>query len=356
MSDVQQALDQLTVDQDSRADSLSVRSHLSDNARGSDDEDAVPRENLRAVLAAKAAANAEKEALEEREREERRRREDEEAYARTRRENGLVEGLQLSDESEDEEDGSGQGVAQLSGVGSSAAPASFSNALDTPSLSTPAKRSVENRPRADTTTSIYPESIDSSSPPPLPLLSVAHDSGDHVGQQFDSVAPAATGDKSSPKAAGAVVAGIAGVAGAAAFVASSSTREPSLPPSDPSPPASTTPIVFPDTATAPLLASSSPKPPAPAPLRAVTEQATSPPASLPSANQSRSSSRFERAPLTADTSPPESTEGPGNASGKDLPYDPRTWVVEDVLEWGIQKGFDALTLSKFKGVLRLEGE
>ena len=49
MSDVQQALDQLTVDQDSRADSLSVRSHLSDNARGSDDEDAVPRDRKSVV-------------------------------------------------------------------------------------------------------------------------------------------------------------------------------------------------------------------------------------------------------------------------------------------------------------------
>ena len=85
-----------------------------------------------------------------------------------------------------------------------------------------------------------------------------------------------------------------------------------------------------------------PAPSAPAPI----------PASPPSATQSRSSTPATSAvPLgssvltTATTAPPSASE---QDDAKELPADPMTWDVEDVVAWAKQKGFDALTVSKFE--------
>lgn len=119
LNQVQQALDRLQVERQRGKDSASVRSRVSQVTRGSDDEDdsgvingngpngTSPSKgmggNHRAALAARAVENAERAAREEQERAEQRRRADEEAYAKARSE-GLVEGLQLSDESESEDE------------------------------------------------------------------------------------------------------------------------------------------------------------------------------------------------------------------------------------------------------------
>lgn len=50
---------------------------------------------------------------------------------------------------------------------------------------------------------------------------------------------------------------------------------------------------------------------------------------------------------TSDTSPRSSMGGK-------LPQDPRVWTVDQVMEWGRSKGFDALTLSKFQGVICMD--
>ncbi|GAA5871266.1 hypothetical protein JCM8547_007237 [Rhodosporidiobolus lusitaniae] len=156
----------------------------------------------RAALAAKAMENAEKAAQEERERIEKRRKEDEERYEAVRRD-GLIEGLELSDESDAEEGFSplmGQkpfGAAaveekedeekevlqegkeaaqQVVPVGGEAVPASATHG-QRPSLPETVSSSdsldvkkPELRPRADTQPSIYAESTysQSSSVPPVP--------------------------------------------------------------------------------------------------------------------------------------------------------------------------------------------
>ncbi|GAA6039658.1 hypothetical protein JCM8097_002239 [Rhodosporidiobolus ruineniae] len=93
---------------------ISVHSRISTLTRDYDDDDddgedgvrrpALPADGAahRAALAARVGQNAEKAAQEERERAARRKKEDEEAYERVRRE-GLIEGLQLSDESDEDE-------------------------------------------------------------------------------------------------------------------------------------------------------------------------------------------------------------------------------------------------------------
>ncbi|GJN88147.1 hypothetical protein Rhopal_001104-T1 [Rhodotorula paludigena] len=154
-----------------RRDSVSETS-LHSRIDEDDDDDAASVSNVqrpadgpahRAALAAKAAENAEKAAQNERDRAAQRKKEDEERYERVRK-SGLIEDLQLSDESDDEE----QEV--LSPLPETAA--------ETPSVDVvPAH---ESRPRADTQTSTYAESVYStrssnppaSSPPTVPAVDV----------------------------------------------------------------------------------------------------------------------------------------------------------------------------------------
>ncbi|GAA5835372.1 hypothetical protein JCM11251_005217 [Rhodosporidiobolus azoricus] len=80
-------------------DAISLHSRADEPVRRPEDGAAH-----RAALAARAMENAEKAAQEERDRQERRRKEDEERYLEQQKQQGLIEGLQLSDESGDEEE------------------------------------------------------------------------------------------------------------------------------------------------------------------------------------------------------------------------------------------------------------
>ncbi|GAA5948231.1 hypothetical protein JCM3775_001731 [Rhodotorula graminis] len=87
----------------------------------------------------------------------------------------------------------------------------------------------------------------------------------------------------------------------------------------------------------------------PPPAQAVSAPAAASPSSP---TQSRSSTPATSAvPLsssvltTATTAPPSASE---QGDAKELPADPMTWGVEDVVVWAKQKGFDALTVSKFE--------
>lgn len=124
MNEVQQALDRLQVERQTSVrsvkDSVSMRSADRGSLRtrgdeGSDEDDTGPinghgtssndgmGSNHRAALAAKAVANAEKAAQEAAARAEQRRQDDVAAYEKARSE-GLVDGLQMSDESSEEEE------------------------------------------------------------------------------------------------------------------------------------------------------------------------------------------------------------------------------------------------------------
>ncbi|BGP37512.1 hypothetical protein JCM10450v2_001417 [Rhodotorula kratochvilovae] len=138
----------------------------------------------RAALAARAMENAEKAAQEERERAERRRKEDEERYENVRK-SGLIEGLQLSDESDEEgDDDEAEGPLALPVTAEAPAGevAELKDEAERPVLpGTVSTTSIdglpppETRPRADTQTSVYAESVysNNSSIPPIPSPPVA---------------------------------------------------------------------------------------------------------------------------------------------------------------------------------------
>lgn len=408
--------------------------------------------NPRAVLALKAAKNAEIAAREQRERAERRRVEDEAAYAAARGENGLVEGLQMSDESDMEEEDqllpvsrslakrtpSISSAKEVPG-GDATAQAAAVEVVSPPFLAIPtsaafpslAAMAVDDevhsvRSRAGTVNSVYADSIHdspSSAPlpfdgnefvlPPLPVSSPLFvttpsspyvtpppsdkPSADPTPVASASTTPQPNGHAFSPLTAlPAVGAGIAGAAAATAVaVAGASSLSAAFQPHTPDPTTSLpdeaqhilyspTPVAPPPSFTAAPVAGPSPTRPDRAngsdarrsspPSHISTSHAAlasatgrsdyvpSPAASLTSGTHSRSSSRLGTAPLTAastgtgETSPRESTSGSGLGTsgvvgGKLLPYDPRVWGVEEVVEWGRLKGFDALTLSKFQGAL-----
>ncbi|KAM0751536.1 hypothetical protein T439DRAFT_212506 [Meredithblackwellia eburnea MCA 4105] len=460
MNDVERTLGQLQLGvSHDKSDATSFRSKASRDDRQSDDEGETsgPVSNPRAVLALKAQQNAEREAREEKERAEQRRKDDEAAYAATRGDSGLIEGLQLSDESDlDEEDlrhlPVGRAITKQPSIGSvSGAPVPPADGapipedaveeLSTASLAAPViSRTADGdttdddrhsvRSRANTIASVYPDSTagDASPPPPLPSSSPFFTSpalgtstaepsapSSPVPEQKVNGSPALNGSPkpSSPSLSGTALEAVgAGFTGAAAVVAAAAVAggsalkkgEDSLKDKTPSPQPhvslpsqaeavlkAPSPIIpSPALTSLPVVALSADhlaKPvappattveaargtptPTPAALNAHTYQAApispikgadftdSPAASLTSETHSRSSSRMGAAPLTAastgtaETSPRESSfggfNGPQALGGpKALPYDPREWGVEEVVEWGRSKGFDALTLSKFQ--------
>lgn len=423
--------------------------------------------------------NAEKDQQEERERIERRRKEDEEAYERVRSE-GLIEGLQLSDESDEEEErfsplisqgelASPPGKAQKEGeeeakevVASAgeAVPAVLSPSVavsppptdlltaDRPPLpetisSNDTLETAEEgeeageadrpdlRPRADTQPSIYAESTYSTtsssaapplpSPPqvlaepapapvpvggvavvtstpsapvtPLPAASTASGTVDKPEEEdsvLSTLRDAAT-STTTTIAAGATAA-VAGLGAAIASAGHNPAREASPEPETqtgsaapiavpkearsvladvaeeevvaapvdisaaetaPQPPVSSTPIPHPaplgiDTSLSSSAASSS----APPSSSAVIASAAGAGGIAPSVTASPSSAAFSRS--TAGTSAPASESGTGGKrEGKELPADPMSWDVQEVVEWARQKGFDKLTVSKFEGALFL---
>lgn len=383
-SDLQQTLDQLKVDHNQSAtlpDSASFRSRLSqvsrDGGRNSDDED-LPR-NPRAMLAAKAAANAEKDAKNERERDraEMTRQKQEDAQ---RREGGMASGIQLSDESEEEE----EPVPE----------ARHSEVRDEPIVevlsATPPPPQEDDtvppnafRPRvnsANSATSVYPDeplTPNHANAPPLPTFTPSASANSlsplpapipTSSRHFDLDSLSSDSKVGTGKAA--EIAGLAGLAsvGAAGLAATHSSFKTS-----PNPTATPSLIMIPAIvpSTIPVndnngkrFVDASPIFDSPRPLSATvpTPPVISPSASMASIPHSLESSRQGHAPAgtaTGDTSPRTSSYGGTagkswapieTASGKDLPYDPTTWGVAEVCEWGKAKGFDDLTLSKFQGM------
>ncbi|KAK4699662.1 hypothetical protein P7C70_g6597, partial [Phenoliferia sp. Uapishka_3] len=435
MNDVERSLGQLEVSPNKRGNAASIRSGTSRDERNSDDEGTGPVSNPRAVLALKAAAYAERDAKEEKERAEQRRAADEAAYAAARGELGL-DSLQMSDESDadDEEDmmprpnplASTNRAPSFSSVNSNRANVGISKnrgsdeveVLASPtvqttlptsytstSLSTPATRDTDSaslRSRADTVASSnYAESTHEAipslpstdrSPFLVPSRSLSHTDDEQPATSQPRQTSFGVSLPSASTAIEAVGAGIVGVASAVGITSlaqsssppSATTSEPatsSLPKTAESILRPTTPL----TLAAPLTLTSSP-------LATTDQQHLSQPNSLeghramtptpiatslhspngalngaggatysPSASvASRSSSRLGTAALTAasngtgDTSPRDSAFGGTMnsalmmASLKALPYDPRTWGVEEVVEWARAKGFDPLTVSKFQ--------
>ncbi|GAA6048147.1 hypothetical protein JCM3770_003684 [Rhodotorula araucariae] len=433
----------------------------------------------RAALAAKAVENAEKAAQEERERAARRKKEDEERYESVRQ-SGLIEGLQLSDESDDEGDDEGDDEAEAplplpvtenapAGEGAELTDVAVRPALPG-TVSTAINDGIalpETRPRADTQTSSYAESVysNSSSVPPVPspgaagaaiipspsiaaasvkpvpppaaeialpaspVLDIAEPTttkGDETPRSSHEPPSSASGaglvdtlKSTTESAAGAITAGAAGLVAAATTAVAAAgvglgsdqpkeethTAEPVAaqpheelvalpeeanavldtgtsattaappPPEETAVPAQLVEDV-PALSSAPVQATAddaaiesytqtdvdSAPAPVPAPLPAVVPvTATTPPPAPPppatqpaspaSANHSRASSpATSAAPLsasfvTAATTATAPTSEKGDA--RELPADPMNWSVEDVVDWGKQKGFDDLTVSKF---------
>ncbi|GAA5891794.1 hypothetical protein JCM5296_001863 [Sporobolomyces johnsonii] len=372
----------------------------------------------RAALAQKALENAEQAAREERERAERRKREDEEAYERARNQ-GLIEGLQLSDESDDEDD-MGPSIGAFHIMNGAAAAAENRPALSkTTSLSSSLGTELNGsrRPRADTQPSIYAESTysNNSSIPPVPSaalapadipapLSRSPSRSSSRSPVVTATSSFATQDQqphhtvldslkvSTGAAAETVGAGIVGAAAAAAGLSSqheqqdrSATPEPArsvtpstILPSEAAPVVQASTSALPESLSAfpaatfiasgsldfdhprtplplPAASAAAPKTPkhVPTPLPLSTSFSSVAASSSPAAShtsgltQSRASSRMGTA-ATGETSPGASVNGAGpEKDGRVLPKDPLSWTVDDVVEWGRQKGFDALTLTKF---------
>ena len=323
--------------------------------------------NHRAALAQKAMENAEQEAREEQERAERRKKEDEAAYERVRNA-GLIEGLQLSDESDEEEEIMTGGYPSANGSSLSREVSKEEENRLSPHKTisrTSSNASNRGRDRANTQPSIYAESTysQSSLAPPLPgSPSVPPLPGSTVtaadvllGSTSHDLSPVQTREEPATTST------------TQDFAEPPRSVSPS-PPLPPLPPASEpaeslreapsrphTPLPVPVPVTSESLASPiTPKhvpAPLPIPTQAVSLPAASPTTSHASGlDQSRASSRLGTA-LTGETSPGASVRGIGSDAEalKNLPSDPVTWTVDKVVEWGRVKGFDGLTLGKFSG-------
>ncbi|GAA5977063.1 hypothetical protein JCM11641_001289 [Rhodosporidiobolus odoratus] len=381
----------------------------------------------RAALAAKAMENAEKAARQEREKAERRRKDDEERYERTRE--GLIEGLQLSDESESEDEGheadqrepfsalrargqtkAAEGAkeaakevvadggeaaptvsvspAPLTGGGASLRPP-LHDAFSSSSSLGAAQEQHELRPRADTQPSVYAESIYSTtssaapplpspaaivaSQPPSPAKSVVAPLPTSSSTESSSVAaPVADALEGLRSAASTTTAALAGVATAAAAGVglAVSDRQPSpepavrasepdlakpamhaaLPKDEAEQTALPVDIAAAERAPSPIHSVySQPKPrtPSPHPPPAPIHTATPVTAVAPSLTASPASLAFGTS--TAATSAPPSETGKEGGLARDIPVDPLTWSVEDVVTWAKSKGFDKMTVGKFEG-------
>ncbi|KAK4052151.1 hypothetical protein OIV83_002446 [Microbotryomycetes sp. JL201] len=394
-----------------RRDSTSVVSIDQSSMRTKDDDEsdeggvAQTGAGHRALLAAKAQENAEKEAREEQERKERRQKQDTEAYERARRE-GLIEDLQLSDESDDE-----QGA--LAPAAAASLPNTQKEAIHgatvepTPNITQATslnEQQSDTRPRADTETSAYAEStysVTSDAGLAPTLEPVARDPVEDEQEVLGGVDEKPTSEEptaadSAPDATPKVsqgptisgsevfaagVVGAAAVGGGAALARSSRSREsssgpkiaqptygptvassqegaaktnnlavtstefPSIVPALP-PPVATNGTTTPPAATSESTAVKHISPlqkHVPSPINTAGGYQPSPIGSAASVTNSQTSSRGATAPLSRGTSL-TSMNGPKRA----LPSDAATWSVEDVVEWGRQRGFDGLTLSKFE--------
>ena len=426
---VDQTLANLTAD--STTDGASIRSRTS---RRDSDDDLPNANNHRAQLAARAVAEVAAQQKERNDQLTKRRQADEEAYELARQK-GLIDGLQLSDESDVDDVADGhfptKNPAAPPSIVKAASPKPSELSLPTvsPTLSASAAGGAplsKQRSRADTIASNYAESTYSApGSPPVPLLpasinsdaiadfqALAAEPATHystlVDDQTEELSPDLAKTPSAPtkfekaqteplaktqaesevqstvvessssslkpaEAIEAVIgAGVAGIAAAAVAATSSiiphaednkdkdfdAVSEEATPTAVAQPtesvtglaaaapihPGSTAPYTNGhtngslSTATLDLPAPSSVGArslvtPPPLDMRTSTLSGLAPSASSPSASITSSGFR------------PGSSAGPIDPS---LPYDPRTWGVDEVVNWANGRGFDSLTVSKFK--------
>ncbi|SCZ92503.1 BZ3500_MvSof-1268-A1-R1_Chr5-2g07921 [Microbotryum saponariae] len=358
--------------------------------------------NHRAALAATAALNAERAAREEREREEQRRKDDEAAYERSRQE-GLVEGLQLSDESDDE---AGLPLPLTVPLHPTTLPAA-STKFDAPSGSTvtpavvvsngdiphepvtpngsvdaaafvssdnPVSRDLESSSTYAESTyseaSVAEEPVDDAVPaatgidngldsinidpshaPILATSAVSFSSPPTTASAaavsqpaLESAAPMPQASSASdhvPLLAGAGLATGAVAVGVAAHHAFASNEHLSKAVEATSSAAAR--AVTPDSVLPPSITSTPVALPLALPVAAVVSPGPNSGRILsPSQSSLSISTRAGSGSVTDAT-----TNGTSHAAGT-LPYDPRVWSVDEVCEWATSKGFDALTLAKFR--------
>ncbi|BGP53427.1 hypothetical protein JCM8202v2_000986 [Rhodotorula sphaerocarpa] len=401
----------------------SLHSHVTEEDDDEGDEDARSRlrqsegANHRAALAAKVSQNAERDAREARELAERRKRQDEARYARSA---GLVDGLQLSDESDDDDEALEEPVESFLPL-PAPLPTSSATSPTTELAVSPAapEERPELRPRGDTEVSGHSESDASVyAPEPSPGPAVADapvvppvaDQAPALDPEETAVLEAPTGavdateaekvsrngdttptsPSTAPRpvmlefqegsthslagmAATAAGAGLAGAAGAAAF---HNYQGPTTAAETPGMELEPRLMAVSETEEAGAKPATESDAPAPAPAPAPALAPVSPPvepASLVAASAIRAETvplPETPAPLAVDTSSnalsprPQLAATPRNVTGSSvspppsllrsptvawdsLPADPFDWGVDDVVNWGQQKGFDEGILSKF---------
>lgn len=365
-------------------------------------------------MAAKVSQNAEREAQEARDLAERRKREDEERYAQSAGQTGLIDGLQLSDESDDE--GADEPVESFLPLPAPLPSASAVNGDHDVVEETPVVKQDPSRPRAATDTSTYDEpaitavpAADNIAEPTSALAPGAGEGEQRVAQAETSVVPPAVAElqdvdevprsgeqtptsytpttangthmQGAATALSVAGAGLAGAFGAAAAHSASSAGtapEPERGVAGLSESVSSSYSAHPaPVAPADTLAQLDPQPIAVAVEHAPESASVAAPsyltsALLPAASPPRSNVPHTSSPLVVDTthgaSPGLDTMSPTSATGSalspgsalrsaasplvrwdSLPADPIDWSVENVIDWGKQKGFDENILSKFAG-------
>ncbi|GAA5979446.1 hypothetical protein JCM10908_002927 [Rhodotorula pacifica] len=396
----------------------SLHSHFTEDG---DEEDAAPSHQQRlsdgaahrAALAAKVSENAERDAQAARELAERRKQEDEERYAKSAGQVGLIDGLQLSDESDEEEEEQVAGsllplAAPLPALPVSDLPAALGAPLEPQAV----EERPDLRPRADTETSTYTKSdssvyanqsatidspirdntaapIEASAPiadaPGLSNFAAeqapsgasnggeeAPRSGEHTPTHPAAEPRTATQENGDAQngahsVVGAGAAGLAGAlgAGAAAMavnhhaesrlqpasqspLATSPTRDADAPTRlDVNPPVEAASVssaanALPTIAVPDLAGSASRASPLRSPPLVVDTAPTFTPSLGSQLNTPLSASNGAFSP----TSTIRSTASP-IVAWDTLPADPVDWSVDNVVDWGQQKGFDESILSKF---------
>lgn len=400
----------------------SLHSHFTEEE--GDEDDAAPTQSQRlsdgaahrAALAARVSENAERDAQVARELAERRKREDEERYAQNTGQVGLVDGLQLSDESDDEGEEPVESFLPLPAP--LPAPITFEGVESVPAAMAAPEEAEERpdvRPRADTEASNITQSDSSlyanqsssvdvsdnqNNVPTQPLevpttLTVAPTPAD--GDEQQTAPTAASISQDAPRsgeqtptrpteestiepqdaaasegrtdaiatAAGAGLAGGFGIGAATALShhASSDLREETKPLDashthvengaatgiESEIPTSAVSAAGPNDLlpSAPATSVSPPLPHAPrmgSPLVVDTTHTAPPSMTRPVLGTpvSAPNGAFSPASTTRSTASPI-------VAWDTLPADPIDWTVDNVVDWGQQKGFDESILSKFAG-------
>lgn len=407
------------IDRRNSLDETSLHSHLTEDG---DEDEAAPSQTQRlsdgaahrAALAARVSQNAERAAEEARELAERRKREDEERYIQSANQAGLIDGLQLSDES-DEDEGEEPVESFLPLPAPLPAPIGVDQATPAPApadltASEAAEARPDLRPRADTETSTYDESDASlyanqssfadlsqsqnSAPVPVDEVPMAQAIDSEPFEPPKTTSNVASSVEASPRSgemtpthpvartapasptaaiaddhAGTILAatgaGLAGVSAAGVATAFGSHAD-FASRTDSQTEGSSPPPQHPRSANGTAVEMSS----------AVTAASSAALASTPAAGVSPALPHAPRmsSPLAVDSthaavapsvpplgtpvSAPHSSFSPSSTvrstaspvvAWDALPADPIDWTVDNVVDWGQQKGFDEGILSKFVG-------